>query len=457
MASDLEPDGDDALTDVERRGSGGWDEVIAHDAHLVGPGAEWRSELYRVAAAQFETAAELVELDSDVRARLLEPRRALVVNFPVKGDDGEVHEFTGYRVQHTLVMGPTKGGVRLAPGVSLGECAALAMWMTFKCALMGLPFGGAKGGVRCDPNRLSEGETERLVRRYASELAPIIGSGRDVGAPDMATGEREMSWFMDTHSQNVGYSVPGIVTGKPVILGGTVGRREATGLGVVYVLEAVLEHLKQELRGKRVAIQGFGKVGATVARELARRDALIVAVADVAGGVENPDGLDVAELERWVAEERDGGFVRGFGGGTEIGRREALTVPCDILVPAALESQITVANASELNCDMVLEAANGPTTPEADAILAERGVSVVPDILANAGGVTVSYYEWAQGIQRETWSPAEVGRRLEEQMRLATARVIDGAARWGVGWRTAAHAAAVERVAEVSKLRSVYP
>jgi glutamate dehydrogenase (NAD(P)+) len=439
---------------VERRGKGGWDEVLATEAHDVGPGREWRSELYRVAVQQFDRAADLLGLNGDTRERLAEPRRSLVVNFPVERDTGEVQEFTGYRVQHTLVMGPTKGGMRFAPGVSLGECAALAMWMTWKCSLLGLPFGGAKGGVRCDPNRLSAGEMERVVRRYTAEAFPVIGPDRDIPAPDMATGEREMSWLMDTYSQHVGYPVPAIVTGKPEVLGGTAGRREATGLGVVFCLEGFYEHMGRDIAGSRVAIQGFGKVGAVVARELAARGARIVAVADVAGGLVNEAGLDVDALVAWIGEHR---FLRGFPGGDSVSRMEVLEVQCEILVPAALEHQITAENAADLNCEIVLEAANGPTTPEAEAILTERGVRIVPDLLANAGGVTVSYYEWAQDVQREAWSAQEVNARLRGQVTTAAQAVIEAAERLSTDWRTAAHTIAVGRVAEASELRAVYP
>jgi glutamate dehydrogenase (NAD(P)+) len=439
---------------VERRGKGGWDEVLATEAHDVGPGREWRSELYRVALEQFERAADLLGLDRDTRERLAEPRRSLVVNFPVQRDSGEVEEFTGYRVQHTLVMGPTKGGMRFAPGVSLGECAALAMWMTWKCALLGLPFGGAKGGVRCDPNRLSDAEMERIVRRYTAEAFPVIGPDRDIPAPDMATGEREMSWLMDTYSQHVGFPVPAIVTGKPEVLGGTAGRREATGLGVVFCLEGFCEHLGREIAGARVAIQGFGKVGAVVARELSARGARIVAVADVAGGLVNEDGLEIDALTEWVAENR---FLRGFDGGDAVTRMEVLEVPCEVLVPAALEHQITADNAADLRCEMILEAANGPTTPEAEAVLDARGIRIVPDLLANAGGVTVSYYEWAQDVQREAWSGQEVIARLRRQMTTAASAVIEAAETLGTDWRTAAHAISVGRVAEASELRAVYP
>ncbi len=438
---------------AERRGTGGWDDVLESEQYLVAPGAEWRSELYRIATEQFERAADALGLEQDIRERLLEPRRALVVNFPVRRDSGVVQEFTGYRVQHSLVMGPTKGGIRLAPGVSLGECAALAMLMTYKCALLGLPFGGAKGGVRCDPNRLSGAEIERVIRRYTAEITPIIGPDRDIGAPDMAAGEREMAWIMDTYSQEVGQTVPGIVTGKPEALGGTAGRAPATGLGVVFAIEALLEHLGWELRGQRVAIQGFGKVGSVIARELAARGARIVALADVSGGVASEAGLDFERLSAWVAEH---GFLRGFPGGEAVGRRRILEFPCDILIPAALEQQLTEENARDLDCRLVVEAANGPTTPEADAILAERGIPVLPDVLANAGGVTVSYYEWVQDIQRERWTTGEVIARLERQMRDATRRVLAAEGR-GADWRTTALALAIERVAEASRLRAIFP
>jgi glutamate dehydrogenase (NAD(P)+) len=438
----------------DRRGSGGWDDVLAVEAHLVAPGGEWRSDLHRVAVEQFMQAADLLGLEEDIRARLVEPRRSLVVNFPVRRDDGEVQIFTGYRVQHTLAMGPTKGGVRYAPGVSMGECAALAMWMTFKCALVGLPFGGAKGGVRCDPNRMSAGELERLTRRYASEILPIIGPERDVPAPDMATGEREMAWIMDTYSQQVGHPVPEVVTGKPTVLGGTAGRRAATGLGAVFCIEAALAHLRWNLAGQRVVVQGIGNVGAVIARELSARGARIVALSDVTGGLASPAGLDVENVLAWVAEHR---FLRGCPGGEELDRREVLEVPCDILVPAALEGQITAENAGRLDCRLVAEAANGPTTPEADAILAERGILVLPDVLVNAGGVTVSYFEWVQDQQKYFWTEDEVAERLQRLLLQAFDRMLETAARRRVCWRTAALSVAVERIAEALRLRTIYP
>jgi glutamate dehydrogenase (NAD(P)+) len=432
----------------------GWEQIEEADRPLVQAGAEWGSELYRIATAQFNRTADVLDLEPEFRTRLLEPRRSLVVNFPVRMDDGAVRSFTGYRVQHTLTMGPTKGGMRYAPGVSLGECAALAMWMTWKCALLGLPYGGAKGGVRCEPNAMSVAEIERLTRRYASELIPVIGPDKDIPAPDMATGEREMAWFMDTYSQQVGHSVPEIVTGKPPVLGGTEARRAATGLGVVYVTEAILERLGWPLREQRFVVQGFGNVGATAASELHAVGAKVVGVSDHSGGLVDEDGLDIPALQAWVAEHR---FLDGAPLGRPVGRVEVLETPCDVLIPAALERQITDENAARLNCRLIVEAANGPTTPEAEAVLAARGIQVVPDVLANAGGVTVSYFEWVQDIQKYSWDLIDVQERLRRQMRAALARVWDGAIERGVDWRTAALAVGVERVAAAAKLRAIYP
>jgi glutamate dehydrogenase (NAD(P)+) len=438
----------------DRRHSGGWESVLADEAHLVAPGGEWRSELWRVAVEQFDRAADLLGIDPQVRSRLVEPCRALTVNFPVRRDNGEVEIFTGYRVQHTLTMGPTKGGVRYAPAVSLGECAALAMWMTLKCQLVGLPFGGAKGGVRCDPNRLSRSELERLTRRYASEIFPIIGPNRDIPAPDMATGEQEMAWFMDTYSQQVGYAVPEIVTGKPLLLGGIVGRQSATGLGAVYCVESVLERIGWELPGLRVVVQGFGNVGAVIARELTSRGAILVGISDVTGGVASTAGLDVGALIAWVGEHR---FLRGFPGGDSVSGQDVLEIPCDILVPAALEHQITADNAPDLNCRLVVEAANGPTTPQADRILADRGIRVVPDVIANAGGVTSSYFEWAQDQQKYLWDSEAIAERLRKQLHDGVERVFASADRFDIDWRTAAQTVAIERFAAAATLRAIYP
>jgi glutamate dehydrogenase (NAD(P)+) len=424
------------------------------DRTLVPAGEEWGSELHRIATEQFELAADLLDLDEEARTRLREPRRSLVVNFPVRMDDGSVRNFTGYRVQHTLTMGPTKGGIRFAPGVSQGECAALAAWMTWKCAVAGVPYGGAKGGVRCDPHALSSGELERITRRYATELIPVIGADRDIPAPDMGTGEREMAWFYDTYSQLMGHAVPEIVTGKPAVLGGTPARRRATGLGVVYVIEAVCAHVGRDLAGQRVAIQGFGNVAAVVAEELAARGARVVAVSDHTGGLHDDRGLDVGAVATWVAEHRT---LDGCPHGEPVGRQAVLEVPCDILVPAALERQVTAANAGDLACEILVEAANGPTTPEAEAMLAQRGILLVPDVLANAGGVIVSYFEWAQAQQKAVWAVAQIESRLRELLQAAFARVVQAGERHGVGWRTAALSVAVGHVAEAARMRAIYP
>jgi glutamate dehydrogenase (NAD(P)+) len=446
--------GKSAPARIERRGSGGWENVLETEAYRVSPGNEWRSELWRVAVTQFNQAADVLGLDTDARTRLLEPRRAVVSNFPVRRDSGEIQSLTGYRVQHTFALGPTKGGVRYAPGVSLGECAALALWMSLKCALLGLPFGGAKGGVRCDPNRLSRAELERITRRFASELVPVIGPDQDIPAPDMATGEREMSWFMDTYSQHVGHPTPGIVTGKPLVLGGTEGRKAATGLGATICAESMMARLGRELAGARVAIQGFGNVGSVIAEEMQARSAVVVALCDVTGGIVNPAGIDVAEALSWVGENR---FLRGFPGGAEATRAGMLETPCEILIPAALECQITGENAGRLDCGLIVEAANGPTTPEADEILAGRDIPIVPDLLANAGGVTVSYFEWAQDQQRFSWQPEEIAERLRQYLELAMGRISEAAERHGVRWREAGQAVAIARVAEAARLRSIYP
>jgi glutamate dehydrogenase (NAD(P)+) len=428
--------------------------TIGRGAQFVCAGEEWDSDLYRIACEQFASAADVLDLDPEFRTRLLVPRRSLTVNFPVRMDDGEVRNFTGYRVQHTLTMGPTKGGLRYAPDVSLGECAALAMWMTWKCALLGLPYGGAKGGVRCNPRELSEFETERITRRYAAELIPVIGPNKDIPAPDMGTDEREMAWFMDTYSQQVGHTVPEIVTGKPPVLGGTETRRVATGHGVVYVIEGVLEHLGLRLGDQRVAIQGFGNVGAAAASRLHELGAKVVGVSDVTGAIIDPAGLDVRALVAWKQAH---GSLTGFAGTSHVDQSELLEVPCDILVPSALERQITDVTAPRVDCRLLVEAANGPTTPEGEAILTGRGITIVPDILANAGGVTVSYFEWVQDQQKYFWDAAQVEDRLRVQMRLALARVLGQAERLETDWRTAAMTVALERVARAAQLRAIYP
>lgn len=418
------------------------------------PDAEWRCPLYSDACRQLDRTADLLDLDQEARARLREPRRSLVVNFPVRLDDGTVESFIGYRVQHTLTMGPTKGGMRYAPDLTLGECAALAMWMTWKCALLHLPYGGAKGGVRCDPRQLSVAELERVTRRYTTELIPIIGPDRDIPAPDMGTGEREVAWLYDTYSQSQGHAVQQIVTGKPPVLGGIAARQPATGLGVVYAVEAAYERLGRSLADDRVVVQGFGNVGRVVVERLHALGCRIVAVSDVSGGVGNPGGIDVPALVRWASEH---GTVAAFPGGEPTGAADVLEVPCDVLVPAARERQITVENADALACRLVVEAANGPTTPDAGDVLADRGILVVPDILANAGGVTVSYFEWVQAQQRYPWDVSAVEERLRRQMRHALHEVAEAADALAVDWRAAALSLSIARVAEAGVARGIYP
>jgi glutamate dehydrogenase (NAD(P)+) len=415
---------------------------------------EWQSGLFVTARAQLERVADLVELDPDQYARLSEPRRSLVVNLPIRLDCGDVVNFTGYRVQHVLTMGPTKGGLRYAPDLTLGQCAALAMWMTWKCALLRLPYGGAKGGVRCDPGGLSTGELERITRRYTAELNPIIGPDEDIPAPDMGTGEREMAWFFDTYSQAAGHSVPACVTGKPVVLGGTPGRQEATGLGAVFTIEGALERQGTPMAGQTFAIQGFGNVGSVLAAELHARGARVVGLSDVGGAIADPAGLDVPAVARWSWEH---GSVAEFPAAEAIERDALLELPCDVLVPAALQHQITEANADRLRCRLVAEAANGPTTPVADSILAERGIPVLPDVLTSGGGVAVSYFEWVQGHQKCIWTPSEIRERLSAQIQGALDEVMATSEELGVDYRMGALAVAVRRVAETARLRAVYP
>jgi glutamate dehydrogenase (NAD(P)+) len=396
----------------------------------------------------------VLQIESDVRERLLEPRRALVVNFPLRRDNGVVENFTGYRVQHNLTMGPSKGGIRYAPHVTLGECSGLAMLMSWKCALMHLPFGGAKGGVRCDPRTLSDGEIERLTRRYAAELIPLLGAERDIPAPDMGTGEREMAWLLDTYSQQVGYSVPAVVTGKPPVLGGTELRHDATGLGVVDVTEAVLDRDGSTIAGSRFVIQGFGNVGQVVARDLHARGGIIVGIGDLTGSLANATGIDVPRLIDWHAAT---GKLDGFRHATAIEPDELLELACEVLIPSAVERQITEGNAGRLDCRFVVEGANGPTASDADAILAARGIVVIPDILANAGGVTISYFEWVQGMQRLIWDNSDLRSRLRKFMRDGVDRVAEAVEQRQLPWRTAALTVALERVARGAKDLAIYP
>jgi glutamate dehydrogenase (NAD(P)+) len=412
------------------------------------------SELYRTALQQLDGVAKRLALDPNIHERLRYPRRALVVSVPTVMDDGRTEVFLGYRVHHNTILGPTKGGLRYHPEVTLAEVSALAMLMSWKCALMGLPYGGAKGGVACDPGSMSKRELERLTRRYTSEVMLLIGPDLDIPAPDMGTDEQTMAWIMDTYAMTQGRTVPGVVTGKPLLVGGSAGRREATGRGLVYILGQALRGAGIELRGARVAVQGFGNVGAVTARLLWREGATIVAVADAQGGVFNGGGLDVRELGKHAVEA---GSVAGFAGGDPLASAEVLELPCDILVPAALGGQITERNADRLRARVIVEGANGPTTPEADQILTDRGALVIPDILANAGGVVVSYFEWVQGLQYYFWRESEINTRLQEIMIRAFNQVRDLAKRERVDLRTAALMVGVRRVAQGFELRGFYP
>ena len=410
--------------------------------------------LFRTAVGQLDGALDHADVGAGAAEVLRHPERALSVAIPVRLDDGSLAVYPGYRVQHSSVLGPTKGGVRYDLAVTLGECAALAMWMTWKCALLRLPYGGAKGGVRCDPRAMSEQERERLTRRFTSELLPVIGPQRDIPAPDMATDEQTMAWMMDTYSMQVGHAVPEIVTGKPLSVGGSVLRPEATGIGVVMVVEGAVERLGWSLEGARCVVQGFGKVGAVAAHELVSRGARVVAVSDIAGGIHDPDGLDLAALQTWRAAE---GGIEGFGNSKPVSNSELLELPCDVLVLAATERQVTEENASRISARVVAEGANGPTTLEADDILAARGIYVLPDILTNAGGVAVSYFEWVQDIQRLFWTRDEIRTRLGDLMADALARVWGLAEAEELSLRRAALVTSIREVAGALQARGVYP
>src|ERR687888_630905 len=404
---------------------------VSHESgHL-----EWETPLYRQAITQFEQALPHAAVDDAVAERLRFPERSLVVSVPVQLDDGAWRVFPGYRVQHSSVLGPTKGGIRYDPEVDLGECAALAMWMTWKCALLRLPYGGAKGGVRCDPHKLSSNEVQAITRRFTSELLPIIGPQEDIPAPDMATNEQTMAWMMDTYSMQVGHAVPEIVTGKPIALGGSLFRHEATGAGVVMVIERCCGKLGIPLAGQRCVVQGFGNVGGIAAAELHEKGALVVAVSDVAGGVHDEGGLPIPDLRRHAEEH---GSLATYDTAERISNEELLELPCDILVLAAREDQITGENAGRVHARLLAEGANGPTSVEADAILAERGVIVLPDVLTNAGGVTVSYFEWVQDLGRLFWDRREIRAKLASQLVDAFERVWRLAAEQGLSLRSAA-------------------
>ena len=409
---------------------------------------------YAAALAQFDLTADHLQLAPDLRAVLRAPKREWTVNFPVKLDDGSVQVFTGYRVQHNVSRGPAKGGLRYHPTTDLDDVRALAMWMTWKCALVDVPFGGAKGGVTLDPTRMSSKELEAVTRRFATELEGIIGPDSDIPAPDVGTNPQVMAWIMDTISMHRGYSVPGVVTGKPLSIGGSVGRSDATGQGVVYTIEDAARRGGFTVDGARVAIQGFGNVGEATARLLQEAGAIVVAITDVGGGVQNPNGLDVPMLKRFLEEH---GTIAGAPGTTPIDNDELFAVDVDVLVLAALEGQITSANADSVRARILAEAANGPVTPDADPILRENGVVVIPDILCNAGGVIVSYFEWAQNRAALAWTADEVNERLRRQILSAAEAVWTRAGADDISPRLAANAIAVERVADATRLRGLYP
>ena len=425
------------------------EEVLAERLTL-----EWDTPLFRTAQAQFEQAIPYAEVNESIAERLRYPERAVMVTVPIRREEGHVNVFPAYRVQHSSVLGPTKGGIRYDPHVTLGECAALAVWMTWKCALLRLPYGGAKGGVRCNPRELTPTELQRLTRRYTSELRGVIGPQEDIPAPDMATNEQTMAWIMDTYSMQVGYAVPEIVTGKPVALGGSLFRHEATGAGVVMVTERACDRLGWRLSEQTCVVQGFGNVGGIAAQELVSKGAALLAVSDISGGVYSPDGLELDAVREWIAIH---GTLEGYPEGQHVTNSELLELPCDILVLAALEDQITAENATRLDTKLVVEGANGPTSIEGDAILAERGILVLPDVLTNAGGVTVSYFEWVQDLGRLFWTRDEIRARLAEKLGDAFDRVWELADAKDISLRQAALVAGINEVAGALKARGIYP
>ena len=410
---------------------------------------------FRMACRQFDLVAEHLQIPETERARLKFPKRSMTVALPIKRDNGAVEVLAGYRVQHHLTLGPTKGGLRYHPDVTLGEVAALAMWMSWKCALTGLPYGGAKGGIACDPHKLSVHELERLTRRYTQEMIPFIGPQVDIMAPDVGTNEQVMAWMMDSYSMHMGHTVPSIVTGKPVGLGGSVGRREATGRGVGYLINRTMDVLGRDANKATAVVQGYGNVGSVAAFSLAKYGVRIVAVSDVNGGIYNPKGLDLWKLEKYNAERQT---VVGFPEADPVTNDQLLLTPCDILVPAALERQITKANAGQIQCRILAEAANGPTTPEADVILEQRGdIFVIPDILCNAGGVIVSYFEWVQDLQSFFWTESEVVDKLFRILEGAFTQTLNLSRKQKISMRLAALSHGVRRVQEAKKTRGLFP
>ena len=410
--------------------------------------------VWTMAQSQLDEVAKLIGLDDSVHKFIRYPKRILEVSVPVRMDNGVFTMFTGYRVQHNMSRGPSKGGIRFHPDVTLDEVKALAMWMTWKCALVNIPFGGAKGGVICDPKSMSVQELENLTRRFTTEISIIIGPEKDIPAPDVYTTPQIMAWIMDTFSMQHGYSIPGVVTGKPISIGGSQGRDKATARGCLYVVDEAMNSLGIPVQGARVAIQGFGNAGLHAGELMAQRGYTIVAASDSRGGVYSERGLNVAEL---IAHKETTGSVVGLENTDSISNHELLVCECDVLVPAALEKVITADNARKIKAKIVAEAANGPTLPEADDILYERNIMVLPDILANAGGVTVSYFEWVQDLQNNFWEEDEINKRLKQKMTRAFAETADQARRYNVDMRRGAYAVAVSRVAEATAERGLYP
>jgi glutamate dehydrogenase (NAD(P)+) len=414
-------------------------------------------EVFKMACDQFQVIADYLSIDKNDRDRLMYPKRAVAVTLPVHMDDGSTKTFQGYRVQHHLTLGPTKGGTRFAPTLSMGETAALAMWMSWKCALANLPYGGAKGGVACDPTKLSRSELEAVSRRYMQEMIPFVGPHTDVMGPDMGTNEQVMAWFMDTYSVYHGYAVSEIVTGKPVAIGGTEGRRESTGRGVVYLIERALDMLKIDAEKCTAIVQGFGNVGSVAALSLAYKSGVkVVGISDAYAAIYNPNGIDVQAAEQHVLKK---GNLRAFHEADHVDPKELLTMPCDVLAPCAVDRVINASNADKLKCRILAEGANGPTTPEADLLLEKRldEVFVIPDILCNAGGVIVSYFEWVQGLQAFMWSETEVTDKLFRILEHSFTQVIKRAKAHKISHRTAAMAIGVERVMRAKKMRGLFP
>ena len=409
---------------------------------------------WKVAQKQFDEAAEVMGLDPNLREVLREPKRELTVHFPVKMDDGSIKVFTGHRVQHNQARGPSKGGIRYAPDVTLDEVKALAMWMTWKTAVVNIPYGGAKGGVRCNPKEMSQAELERLTRRFATEISILIGPEKDIPAPDVNTNPQVMAWIMDTISMHKGYSVPGVVTGKPLEIGGSKGRNVATSLGGQYVVREAVKRVGLQLPGAKVVIQGFGNAGRYSAQFMVEDGATVIAVSDSKGGIYNPKGLNIDEV---IKVKQETGSVINYKDADRVSNKELLEIPNDILVPAALENQITEENADRIQTKIILELANGPTTPEADKILWDKGVLILPDILANAGGVTVSYFEWVQDIYSFFWEEDEIRRQLERIMQQAYYSVMEKVDSLKVNPRIAAYILAIDRVARATKIRGIYP